>query len=179
MSRTNCLERAGHILMLCIWLENRLIDLLILKRHPRIIKKLNASSSKTKLPWTLIQKRLKYWKKDFFDIKEEFIDTFTPKEDWKANLEGIYHWRNMLSHCYISLHREYLLFRPKTRKKMYTMIKDLSIKKRESRSNPIILKLHLTRNSLYQAMLKVFEEFDSVYLKWEAERLGIDYEKIR
>ncbi len=110
--RTNCIDRAGQILILCIWIEKRLVDLIVLKTHPRLIVKVNNSSATVKLPYTFVKERTKLWEKDFAVIKDKFIELFNPRKSWKDNLEGIYDWRNIIGHSHISLYRDYILYRP-------------------------------------------------------------------
>ena len=115
--RTNCIDRAGQILIFCIWIEKRLIDLIVLKKHPRLIGKVNASSTSIKLPSTFVKERTKLWQKDFSYIKDEFIKLFNPPKDWRDNLEGIYDWRNLIGHSHVSLYRDYVLYRPSGKRK--------------------------------------------------------------
>lgn len=178
--RTNCIDRAGVILISCIWVEKRLIDLIILKQHPRLIKKCNQSNSKVKLPYTFIKERIKFWEKDFYLIKNDFIELFNPSKNWLNILEGIYDWRNIIGHSYISLYRDYLLYRPNgKKKKINRLIKNHIINKPKNPAKPFLLTLKLGDDNKYEKILKIIEDFDQIYLKNIAESLGINYEKIR
>lgn len=181
MSRTNCIDRAGQILIFCIWIEKRLVDLLILKKHPRLIKSVNLKQT---IPRTMVKDRFMYWEKSSFPILNEFIKEFQPKKDWKENLESIFIWRDMIAHSYISLYKPYLLYRPCTKikgKKPHELRKKLSPIKNSNEKPPIkfTLLLRLSNEEKFNNIIKVIEEIDQVYLKCEAEKLGINYEKIR
>ena len=178
--RNNCIHRAGQVLIFCIWVEKRLVDLIVLKEHPRIIKKFNQSSSSVKLPYTFVTERTKLWQKDFSVIKDKFIELFKPSISWKNNLEGICDWRNIISHSYISLYRDYILYRPNgKRKKINRLIKNHIVSRPSNTAKPIQMTLKLSDDTKYKRILKVIEEFDLVFLKNIAESLGVDYEKIR
>ncbi len=181
MNRTNCIDRAGQILIFCIWAEKRLVDLLILKKHPRLIKLLNTKET---IPYTMVKSRFVYWKKSAGDVLKEFINEFQPKQDWKENLEGIFIWRDMIAHGYISLYKPYLLYRPDTKrtgKKPYELRKKLGIIKNISEKPAMKFTplLRLSDDEIFNKMIKVVEEIDQVYFKYEADKLGINYEKIR
>jgi len=178
--RTNCIDRAGQILIFCIWIEKRLVDLIVLKKHPRLIKKLNESSATKNLPRTFVTERAKLWQKDFAEIKDIFIALFDPPNDWKNNLEGIYDWRNLIGHSHISLYRNYLLYRPSgKRKKINRLIKKHIVIRPPDAAKPFLMTLKLGDDNKYESVLKVIEEFDQKYLKYVAESMGVNYEKIR
>lgn len=178
--RTNCIDRAGQILIFCIWIEKRLIDLIVLKRHPRLIKKVNDSSAQIKLPSTFVKERTMLWQEDFRVVKDEFIKLFDPPKDWKDNLIGIYDWRNLISHSHISLYRDYLLYRPSgNRKKVTHLIKHHITNRPLGAAKPFVMLLRLGDDSKYESVLKVIEEFDQKYLKSVAASMGVNYEKIR
>ena len=178
--RTNCIDRAGQILIFCIWIEKRLVDLIVLKKHPRLIKKLNESSDIKNLPRTFVTERTKLWQKDFSVIKDMFIGLFNPPNDWKNNLEGIYDWRNLIGHSHISLYRNYLLYRPSgKRKKINRLVKNHIVSRPHDAAKPFLMTLKLGDDSKYESVRKVLEEFDQKYLKNVAESIGVNYEKIR
>ncbi|QQR84042.1 hypothetical protein IPJ72_02500 [Candidatus Peregrinibacteria bacterium] len=179
-NRTNCIDRAGQILIFCIWIEKRLVDLIVLKKHPRLIKKVNESSAKINLPRTFVVERAKLWQKDFSVIKDMFINLFDPPNDWRNNLEGIYDWRNIIGHSHISLYRGYLLYRPSgKRRKINRLTKNHIVSRPPDAAKPFLMTLKLSDDKKYESVLAVLEEFDQKYLKFVANSLGINYEKIR
>ncbi len=179
-NRSQCIDRAGQILIFCIWIEKKLVDLIVLKKHPRLINKVNLSSKENKLPRTFVIERAKLRKKDFSKIKDIFIKEFSPHSSRKNNLEGIYDWRNIISHSHISLYRDYILYRPNwTRKKVNRLIKDHIIHRPDDPSKPFLMLLRLGDDKKYEEVLSVILEFDKTYLKSVAESMGLNYEKIR
>jgi hypothetical protein len=180
MNRTNCIDRAGEILIFTIWVEKRLVDLLILKKHPILIKKVNNSS---KLPRTMVDERFKYWEKSFWLILDEYIKEFKPKNDWIESLRGVAYWRDIIGHGHVSLYRSYLLYRPNTTRKGKS-VKELrsalgSSKTKGKSARKFTLKIDFSNNLKYENMKKVIIEIDEVLLKYEANKLGLNYEKIR
>lgn len=175
MSRTNCIERAGHVLILCIWVEKRLADLCILKDHPDLVRQINFS---TDLPEEFVELRSHYWKKNLKQIKEEFLLKFKPKKCWTDNIEGVYYWRNSIGHGHISLYRDYLLHVPDREVERTLKILEPKVKK-EPLAVPTTLLIRFSDDEVYKKMLAVLEELDTKYLKCEAQALGLNYEKIR
>lgn len=179
-TRTNCIDRAGQILIFCIWIEKRLVDLIVLKDHPRLIKRVNESSATVKLPRTFVQERTKLWEKDFAVVKDKFIELFNPRKSWRDNLEGIYDWRNIIGHSHISLYREYILYRPSgKRKKKNRLVRHHITERKENAAKPLQMTIRFSNDEKYSSMIRVIEEFDQVYLRSIANSLGLNYEKIR
>lgn len=179
-NRSNCIDRAWQILIFCIRIEKRLIDLLILKKHPRLIQKVNQSSAVKRLPYTFVVERTKLWKEDFSIIKSIFIQEFKPHISRLNNLEWIYDWRNMISHAHISLYRDYILYRPSwKRKKVNRLIKNHIVHRPDNAAKPFLMLLRLGDDKKYEEVLSLIHEFDQIYLKSIAENMGLNYEKIR
>jgi hypothetical protein len=182
MSRTNCIDRAGQILIFCIWIEKRLVDLLILKKHPRLIKKVNTETEQA-FPYTFNKDRSLYWEKSSFLVLNQFIKEFNPKKDWKENLENIFVWRDIIAHSYISLYKPYLLYRPDTKKKgkkpheLKKILLPTKTNKKSSRKFTLLLML--SDDDKFNQMVRAIEEIDQVYLRYEAVKLGINYEILR
>lgn len=175
--RTNCLERAGHVLILCLWIEKRLVDLILLKNNPQYIDLINKSDF---FPESYTKLRKDLWEKDFKEIKEVFIRSFVPSKDWVDRLEWIYHSRNLIGHGQVSLYREYLLYRPDTnRNPIEKLFKIFEIENRENGVGSGVILLRLSDDKIYAKILDVLTEFDEKYLRYEAEKLRINYEKIR
>jgi len=132
----------------------------------------------------MVKSRFIYWEKSSFPILNEFMKEFQPKKDWKENLENIFIWRDIIAHSYISLYKPYLLYRPNTKimgKKPHELRKKLGLTKKINKkySNKFTLLLRLSDEEKFINMIKVIEEIDKIYLKYEAEKIGINYEKIR
>jgi len=182
MSRTNCLERAGQIFITCIWIEKRLVDLIVLKKHPRLIQKVNGDSGL--LPRTFVDERMRWWQKDFKDVKEEFISLFQPNKDWRGHLEAFYEYRNILGHGHVSLYRDFVLYRPGPagkglRRKIYGQKRVLEPTRVPGKRRNHVALLRLSDDVVFKRLSDSLTEFDEKYLAYEAKKLGLNYEKIR
>jgi len=174
--KTTCIDRAGAILIRCLWVEKRLVDLICLKQFPEFIEVINGNKN---FPSEYVHKRLEWWKKDFREIKDTFIKLFDPKQCWRDNLEGLYYWRNIIGHGHISLYRDYLLYSAADRVNVDAMYQVLEPVKNDDAMRPSVLLLNLADDKIYKRMQDVIVEFDEKYLSYEAKCLGIVYEKIR
>lgn len=182
--RSNCLERAGHVLILTIWVEKRLIDFIVLKKHPRLIKKVNNSSSKVPLPHTFVKERTKLWEDNFPKILKDFLQVYEVSDSFKNNLEAVSNWRDIIGHCYVSLYREYILYRPSSKrrdhKKRLGKFKKLySLDKKVDAARPFQITMRLSDDKKYNRVLNVLNELDDVLFSNLAKNIGLDYEKIR
>ena len=107
--RTNYIERAGHILILINWLQGRLVDFIIFKKHPRALSHFIKNNSSP----TLGRERKNYWQKNFKAIRNEFKKVFpTIDNSWHTVLEHNNNIRDMIAHGHVSLYREYILYYP-------------------------------------------------------------------
>lgn len=178
-NRTNCLERAGHILILCLWVEKRLADLILLKENPKYIQLINASD---KFPSDYTELRLKEWEKSFWDIQKKFIELFSPSQDWLKRIEWINATRDAIAHGQVSLYRDYLLYRPAEDRKGKDRLTLSSVfesePKRDAHHTTVFL-VRFSDDSIYSKMVDAITEMDEKYLKHEATQLGLNYEKIR
>jgi hypothetical protein len=99
--------------------------------------------------------RIKYWEKQFFNVKEEFKLAF--KDDLtqqdKQDLEEIYNIRNMIAHAHISIGRNYMLFRPNggPQKEKY-LIDVMKPQPVIDQANPIIFKLEFWRSDVFKTL---------------------------
>ncbi len=131
----------------------------------------------------LVDERFKYWEKSFWLILDEYIKEFKPKNDWIENLKGVAYWRDIIGHGHVSLYRSYLLYRPDIRRKGKS-VKELRsalkpLKTTEKSARKFTLKIDFSNDFKYENMKKVIIEIDEIYFKYEASKLGLNYEKIR
>lgn len=114
-------QRAGEILIKCIWGEKRLIDLILLKNHPELSKDFNNGIISPKHG----ELRLSWHKNTFSFVIEKFLSEFPEIEHKdKKHIENIMFLneiRDLISHCDISYHRNNLLFVAKTSKRLEKM----------------------------------------------------------
>ncbi|WP_276366148.1 hypothetical protein [Chryseolinea sp. H1M3-3] len=103
-------QRAGEILIRSIWLEKRLIDLILLKNNPEFEKDFNTGTISPKHA----SLRLDWHKNTFAFIIDKFLPEFpeVEKKD-KQHVENLYalnEIRDFISHADFSYHRENILF---------------------------------------------------------------------
>lgn len=172
------LMRGGDILIHCQWIEKIMVDLIILKKHPRIHKKFNKPIPYT-IPRIMIQERLKLWKKDFWEIKEEYYKLFSPNNQIKNKIEFINITRNILSHCNVKLGQKYFLYKPLNRKKLRDAGKVFDLRKIPDQSKPVVLKIDYSKEENYFHDFNVIQSLDQNYFLIEANKLKIIYSHIR
>lgn len=172
------LMRGGDILIHCIWIEKIMVDLIILKKHPRLIKKFNKPIP-YKIPYVMVKERISYWKKDFSQIIEEFIKLFTPNDNIKLKLQLIYIKRNILSHSNIKLGQKYFLYKPKNNTKLRYISKIYKFNKEIDQASPIILKTDYSNEENYLIDFQIIQSLDQDYFSKEALKLNIVYSHLR
>ncbi len=174
--RTNCLERAGHVLILIIWLEKRLIDLIIFKQHPQIL----SHFRKHGISIGLAKWRKFYWQKGFHYIIQEFLKTFPNlPSNWEPLLEDLNTKRDMISHGHVSLYREYILYQPDLNRS--NLKKKLSIIRRAIDGKITKARLFKIRfdDKNYQSMLQAIEKFDTQLFPQLSTQMNLNYNSIR
>lgn len=172
------LMRGGDILIHCLWIEKIMVALIILKKHPRIVRKFNQPIS-YKIPMVMVKERCVYWKKDFSHIIEEFIKIFNPVIDIRNKLKQIYIKRNILSHSNIKLGQKYFLYRPKNRKKLIEAGEVFNLNKIPNQANPIVLKIDYSNEINYINDFNIIQFLDQQYFLKEAVKLDVIYSHLR
>ncbi len=174
--RTACLERAGHILILINWLQGRLVDLLILKKHSRAL----AHFIKHNNSPTLGRQRRKYWQKSFGQIRKEFAALFPDlPPNWLPRLDDLNNKRDMIAHGNLSLYRDYVLYQPDlSRGDIAHKLKGIrrSVKGKISKMTCFRLRFD---DQNYQDILEGVLEFDQKLFPYLAKVMGFSYERIR
>jgi len=174
--RTHCLERAGHVLILIIWLEKRLIDLMIFKKHPRILSHFRKHGKSVGLG----KLREFFWQKNLSYVIREFLKEFsTLPSNWEPLLEDLNSKRDAISHGHISLYRDYILYQPDLdrrdiRKKLATIRRAIDGKKTKTRRFKIRFD-----DANYQSMINAIEEFDTKLFPQLSSQMNLNYESIR
>jgi hypothetical protein len=178
MSKSNCIHHAGQIFILCIWVEKRLADFMLLKKKPELCHVINIQEN---LPEEFVKLRLKTWEKDTFtpELVENFCSTFNTQEPYKTYLSHIPYWRDVIGHCHISLYRDYILY-TSNRKEPYLkkMLEAFGTPYKEGDLALKTFTINLSDNA-FQHMSKKFTDLDEIYFRGLAKELGLDYEKIR
>lgn len=174
--RTNCLERAGHVLILISWIQGRLVDFIILKKHPKALAhfiKINSSP-------TLGRERRQYWQKSFGAIRKEFAQLFPNlPSNWLPLLDDLNNKRDMIAHGHLSLYREYILYQPDmARHDIKSKLKGIRRAVDGKISKMTCFRLRFDYKN-YQDMINGVLEFDEKLFPTLAKEMKFDYEKIR
>jgi len=172
------LMRGGDVLIHSIWIEKLMVDLIILKKHPKIIKRLNQPLP-YKIPRTMVTERINYWKIDFWEIKKEFISLFQTPKEWIVKLDHINLLRNILSHSNVKLGQKIFFYRPKNRKKLSEAGKIFNLARTPNQSNPVVIKLDYSVEENYFHDFSIIQSLDQEYFSSIANKLGVIYGHIR
>ncbi len=174
------LFRGGEYFIYSLWIQSQMTDLIILAEHPKIIKRFVAFDKK--IPPPLVRGRMKYWQEDFGYIKKRFLKVFENKlsKQAMADLEIIYHIRNAIGHSYVSLARNYFLYRPGSAKKYREFKKAFNINTSNSKhAKPIVIKFNFSDDKIYLHNFGAIQRTDEQHLKKLANELNIPHPRIR
>ena len=176
MTRTNCLERAWHILILINWIQWRLVDFIIFKKHPRALKYFIQNN---KSP-TLGKERRIYWQKSFAAVRKEFATLFPNlPSNWLPLLNDLNNKRDIIAHGHISLYREYILYQPDmNRRDIKNKLKWIRRAVEQKITPMTCFKLRFDDKN-YTDMLNGVLEFDEKLFPYLSDKMGFNYEKIR
>jgi len=174
--KINYLERAGYILILINWIQGRLVDFIIFKKHPRA---LSYFRNKNRSP-TLGKERRRYWQKNFAKIREEFAEQFPNlPSNWHHLLNDLNNKRDMIAHGHLSLYREYILYQPAlNRHDIQDKLKGIRQTVNGRISKMTCFRLRFDDKN-YKEMLGGILEFDQKLFPALAKKMKIDYERIR
>ncbi len=173
-------RRGGEYFVLSLWIQSQMTDLIIFYDHPRIIKRF-VERPKT-IPKILRDKRMKYWQKDFGYIKKEFLKRFKNDltEQCGKDIDIVYGIRNAIGHSYVSLARNYFLYRPGSRKKLneYKKAFDRPTPSGDA-AKPTIYEFDFSNDQIYLHNFAAIQRMDEVHLKAIAESLKVPHSRIR
>ena len=174
------IQRAGEFFIYSIWLQSQMGDLIILRKYPDIIEEF--ITIKEVVPKKMSIERESYWKKQFAEIKREFVELFGSnllEEDIK-DLDAIYNLRNAIAHSHISLGRDYFLYRPaRGEKQEMEIVRSLDIPPRENASDPMILKLSFHDDEKYFKEFNRIKRLDEICFKRIADLIKIPHSRVR
>ena len=174
------LRRGGEYFILSIWIQSQMADLIVFHDHPRIIKRFIAQPET--IPKTLRDERMKYWQKDFGFIKKEFLKRFGDilSEQCQNDLNVIYGIRNAIGHSYVSLARNYFLYRPSSKRKLNEFKKSFNVQNPDSdASKPRVFKFDFSNDKIYLHNFAAIQRMDEVHLKSLATNMNISHSRIR
>ncbi len=99
-------QRAGEVLITCIWLEKRLIDLILLRDNPNLKDDFNNGT----ISIDHAALRLEWHKHTFSNVIDKYLAKFPEVKDTDerhvGNLYFLNEVRDLISHCDMSYHRE-------------------------------------------------------------------------
>ena len=174
------LQRAGEYFVYCLWIQNQMVDLIILHSHQKIIKKFVANP--LVVPRTMTTERMRLWRDDFKETISKFKEIFSSflSDSDKDDLEFVYAIRNAISHSSVSLGRDYFLYRPSGKGYRIKYLKKVfSVSPRTGFMKPIVFKLDFGNDTLYNRNFDVIKRLDESVLKRIAVSLKIPHSRIR
>jgi len=166
--------------MYCLWLQGQMADLLIFKNHPEWVAPFEASP-KT-VPHEVVSARAEYWAKNFGPVRTEFEAKFRDlmSDQDRGDLLAIYHLRNAIAHCHVSIGRDYLLYRTARGAKTEQEIASaLGLTQVPDQADPTMMSLHLYRDAEYQHEFSRIQRLDERCFKSIADALGVPHGRIR
>jgi len=171
--------RAGEIFILSQWVQSQIVDLLILKQHPRIRGRFVKSVER--VPRTLVVKRARYWQRDFGSIASEFEQEFPLSQAAVHDLHTLLAFRNALGHSYVSCARDYFLYRPsgKRGRKTRKLVKLWNVEKKKDSARPVLFKISFVEDARYLKAYYVITRMDQVHLSEAASYIGVPHGRIR
>jgi hypothetical protein len=166
--------QAGHLLVLMIWIQNIMTDLLILRKHEEILTDFKVFGDKEKFG----TKRNDYWQKPFPEIKKEFLNLFNYlSNDEKESIEVIQHLRDFFAHGRYSLKSEKIFYQPtKTRKDLREKVETLT--KLPFDENQTFLQV-IMNEAKYQEIFNILMKFENIIFPKIANKLGINLNRLK
>ncbi|MDD3887709.1 MAG: hypothetical protein PHN19_02940 [Patescibacteria group bacterium] len=167
----SAMENAGHILINIIWIQGVLVDLIIFKEHPEIIKSFTATNKSQNLG----KYRQEHWKKNFSEIIERLKKCF-PKThpSWFERLKYFADIRNAIAHGRIFVNKDYILYEPDSEQKTKKFEKH--IKRKKPKSQTIQIKFD---DKNFKKALDGIIEFDQKFFPSICKKTGINYNQIK
>lgn len=176
------LRRCGEYFIYSLWIQSQMVDLIILNRHPKIIKRFIKNSST--VPYTLVKERMTFWQKSFGGkdgiknyFEKEFEDKLT-KQD-RDDLNTVDFFRNAIAHSSVSLGRPFLLYKPESWRKKDLLKKINIIKPKEKTHSPLVFKIDFTKDDFYSKNFDSIKRLDEIVIEKICVNLKIPHSRIR
>lgn len=175
------LLRSGEYFMYSIWIQGQLSDLTILNRNKNIIN--DFVYNKEKISLIFKEERIKFWEKDFGEVKEAFENEFKDMltDQVKADLDTIFYIRNAIAHSHVSIARPYLFYRagkPKIEEKFRKSL-DILNKDNSNLNTPSVFKLDFSNDEIYFHNFEALKRLDEDFLEKICSHLNVPHERIR
>lgn len=173
------LVNAGILFMYSVWLQSQMVDLIIFRKHPELVEEFVASPKV--VPGPVQDQRTLLWGEDFAGIKTKFLQVFESylTADEKEQIERAYNLRNMIAHAHVSLGRDYILYRPRSKMREKAVLDAWKPAPVNGQSDPLMFKLELWEPERFKAYSDDMAGIDQICLKRLAEILGVPHSRIR
>jgi len=165
---------AGHLLVLMIWVQNVMTDLIIVKEDESILDSFNYESERIEFR----DKRIEYWQKSFPEIKKKFIELFPSiSERHSDKLLQLQHIRDFFAHARYSLKFPLIRYQPTaTRRDLVEKVSILT--KVPYSSENTFLKVELTEEK-YNEIYDFLMIFENEIFPEIGEQLNIDINRFK
>ena len=170
------LQRAGEVLIRCLWLEKRLVDLILLRQNPSLKDDFNSGAisephSKLRLDWH---------RHTFSYVIAKFLNEFPEiAEKDRQHVENIYflnELRDLISHGDMSYYRDNILFVPKDVKRR-TIFDSRTFPTNTGQDDGTRV-LNLKNEETYKAILAILDDWEKI-VEAVAQGYGVHPEKIK
>lgn len=161
MEEQKHLQYAGHLLILSIWVQNVMTDLLIFKKFPDVLKEFNDIENFSIEKETLFySRRIEYWQKNLGKISKEFLELFPELLNYQFDFDHLEHFRDLLAHGHYSLKHDIVVFQPniKNKRKFNAKMKTL-VGVESDVTEKSVMKVNMSEKhySIYYKELMIFE----------------------
>ena len=174
-------ERPGFVLMLSVWMQSQMIDLLILKRHPDLQTEFLNSDASNPIPKLMVRERADYTTESLQNIVKAFEESFKDllSERCIRDLKETVYIRNAIAHAQLKTGRasgDFLLYYPNRQSVTKEFIDFFDLVCPENPSDPPMFTLRFDdeRYDAHRARYVRLEECFSAI----ANSMDIPYEKL-
>jgi hypothetical protein len=170
------LQRIGEVLVRSLWLEKRLIDLLLLKENPTLVDDFNAGV----ISASHGEARLTWHKNTFVFVISEFEKAFpaVSKADPRhfENLRFLNELRDLLAHGDISFHRNNVLYVSKDSKRLSRF--DANTRPTKLGPDDGTRTVNLVEGPAYEKISAVLSDWERI-VETLASQFGVDPVRIK
>lgn len=166
---------SGHLLVLSIWIQNVMTDLVIVKEDQSILESFSLLDSDKE---EFAEKRIEYWQKSFPDIKNKFAELFPEySEKYKEDIELLQHLRDFLAHARYSLKFPMIRYQPtKNRRDLEKKVSTLTNVPYDD--GQTFLKLEMTDEN-YEKFFNFLMKFENVIFPEIAAELNVNLNRFK
>jgi len=168
------LGMAGHLLVLMVWVQNVMSNLIILKQNPEMLRDFQEKKTNTDYG----EKRIEYWQKSFGQVKRAFVQTFPEiVETYGNDLNQLQHLRDFFAHARYSLKSEIIFYQPsKSRRDLQEKVEILT--KHPFDEDQTFMKVKMNGEK-YHEIFQELMKFENEIFPKVAEQLDIDLNRLK